>query len=138
QDGVTSIVRTTGNPVGHIVLRGGKNKPNYDESSIIATEEILQKAGLPGVLMVDCSHDNSGKQHLRQKDAWENVINQRINGRRSIIGLMLESFLREGNQNITDNLEDLEYGVSVTDSCLDWDSTETLLRTGYEKLGARP
>ena len=129
QDGVTTIVRTTGNDVGHIVLRGGRNRSNYDAESIRATETKLAQAGLPRVLMVDCSHANSGKQPARQEEAWRSVIQQRLAGARSLIGLMLESFLSEGNQPFpVKNPASLRYGVSITDACLGWDVTERLLR----------
>src|SRR5436305_15235521 len=98
QEGVTSIFRTTGNPTAHIVLRGGRARPNYDAESLHEAEIKLLQAGLPAVLMVDCSHANSGKQHARQEDVWRSVIEQRIAGRNSIIGVMLESNLNEGNQ----------------------------------------
>jgi len=129
QDGVTSIVRTTGNSVGHIVLRGGRVRSNYDAASIRDTEAKLAQAGLPRVLMVDCSHANSGKLHARQEEAWRSVIQQRLAGARSLIGLMLESFLHEGNQPFpVPDPAALRYGVSITDACLGWDATERLLR----------
>ena len=129
QDGVTSIVRTTGNDAGHIVLRGGRGHSNYDAQSIRDTETKLAQAGLPRVLMVDCSHANSGKQHARQEEAWRSVIAQRLAGARSLIGLMLESFLEEGSQPFpVQNPAALRYGVSITDACLGWEVTERLLR----------
>ena len=135
QDGVTSIVRTAGNPSLHIVLRGGRTQTNYDAKSIHAAEEKLKSEKLPPVLMVDCSHANSGKQHAKQEDVWRSVIQQRIAGTRSLIGLMVESHLNEGNQPIPKNLADLRYGVSLTDSCIGWETTERMLRWGYETLG---
>ncbi len=135
QDGVTSIVRTAGNPSLHIVLRGGRTQTNYDAKSIRAAEEKLKSEKLPPVLMVDCSHANSGKQHAKQEDVWRSVIQQRIAGTRSLIGLMVESHLNEGNQPIPKNLADLRYGVSLTDSCIGWETTERMLRWGYEALG---
>jgi 3-deoxy-7-phosphoheptulonate synthase len=138
QDGVTSIIRTTGNPVGHIVLRGGRTRPNYDAESLRETETSLQKANLPQVLMVDCSHANSGKQHARQEEVWRNVIQQRAAGRRSIIGIMLESNLEEGNQAFPQEPARLRYGVSITDACLGWEATERLLRSGCETLAKPP
>ncbi|HYG33138.1 MAG TPA: 3-deoxy-7-phosphoheptulonate synthase, partial [Clostridia bacterium] len=134
QDGVTSIVRTTGNPVGHIVLRGGRSRPNYDAESLRETEEKLVKAGLPPVFMVDCSHANSGKQHGRQQEVWHSVIDQRAAGNRAIIGVMVESFLKEGNQPFPKKTAELCYGVSITDACLGWEATERMLRWGCEKL----
>jgi len=135
EDGVTSIVRTTGNPHAHVVLRGGRAKTNYDAASIRAAEEKLISEKLQPVLMVDCSHANSEKQHARQEDVWRSVIQQRVEGTRSLIGLMVESHLSEGNQPIPKNLKDLRYGVSLTDSCIGWETTERMLRWGYETLG---
>jgi 3-deoxy-7-phosphoheptulonate synthase len=134
QDGVTSIVRTAGNRDVHLVLRGGRARTNYDAESIRAAEEKLKSEGLPQVLMVDCSHANSEKQHARQEDVWRSVIQQRAGGTGSLIGLMVESNLNEGNQPIPKNLADLRYGVSITDSCIGWEITERMLRWGYETL----
>jgi 3-deoxy-7-phosphoheptulonate synthase len=134
QDGVTSIVRTTGNPGTHIVLRGGRTRANYDAASIRDAEEKLKLENLPPVLMVDCSHANSGKQHSKQEDVWRSVIQQRIGGTRSLIGLMVESNIHEGNQPIPKNLADLRYGVSLTDSCIGWETTGRMLQWGYEAL----
>src|SRR5499427_9186529 len=110
QDGVTSIIRTTGNPTGHIVLRGGRSRPNYDEASLREAEAKLKAAGLPPVLMVDCSHANSGKQHARQEEVWQSVIGQRNAGNRALIGLMVESYLQEGSQPFPDKPQELCYG----------------------------
>ena len=134
EDGVTSIVRTTGNPHAHVVLRGGRAKTNYDAESIRVAEEKLISDKLQPVLMVDCSHANSEKKFARQEDVWHSVISQRIEGTRSLIGLMVESSLVEGNQPIPKNLKDLLYGVSITDSCIGWEATERMLRWGYEAL----
>jgi 3-deoxy-7-phosphoheptulonate synthase len=134
QDGVTSIIRTTGNPLGHIVLRGGRSRPNYDAASIRATEATLTAAGLPPVLMVDCSHANSGKQAARQEEVWRSIIEQRAAGTRSVVGAMIESNLYEGNQPFPKNPAELRYGVSITDACIGWESTERLVRWGFEKL----
>jgi 3-deoxy-7-phosphoheptulonate synthase len=135
QDGVTSIVRTLGNSAGHIVLRGGRLRGNYDADSIRQAEEQLAKAGLPKVLMVDCSHANSGKQPARQEDVWRSVIEQRASGTRSLIGVMIESYLQEGNQPFPiANLKDLRYGVSITDACMGWDATARILQWGHERL----
>jgi 3-deoxy-7-phosphoheptulonate synthase len=133
-DGVTSIVRTTGNPHAHVVLRGGRAKTNYDAESIRVAEEKLISEKLQPVLMVDCSHANSEKKFARQEDVWHSVISQRIEGTRSLIGLMVESSLFEGNQPIPKNLKELRYGVSITDSCIGWEATERMLRWGYEAL----
>jgi len=135
QDGVTSVVRTSGNPDTHVVLRGGRARANYDAASIREAEEKLKSENLPPVLMVDCSHANSGKQHSRQEDVWRSVIQQRIAGTRSLVGLMVESNLNEGNQPIPKDLKNLRYGVSLTDSCIGWETTERMLHWGYEALG---
>jgi len=134
QDGITSIIRTTGNPSGHIVLRGGRARSNYDAQSIRDAEMRLTQAGLPDVLMVDCSHANSGKQPARQEEVWRSVIQQRIAGTRSLIGIMLESFLLEGNQPFPNNPAEARYGVSVTDPCIGWETTERILRWGHAEL----
>ena len=128
EDGVTAIVRTTGNPNAHIVLRGGRAKTNYDAASIRDAEQKLVSEKLPPVLMVDCSHANSEKQFARQEDVWRSVIQQRMEGARSLIGLMVESNLNEGNQPIPKNPAALRYGVSITDSCIGWETTERMLR----------
>jgi 3-deoxy-7-phosphoheptulonate synthase len=133
-EGVTSIIRTAGNRIGHVILRGGKVRPNYDAQSIKEATAQLTKAGLPEVLMVDCSHANSGKKHARQEEVWKNVIAQRVHGNKALIGMMVESFLNEGNQSIGKNPKDLHYGVSITDECISWETTERMLRHGHEML----
>lgn len=134
EDGVTAIVRTSGNPHAHVVLRGGRAKTNYDAESIRAAEEKLISEKLEPVLMVDCSHANSEKKYARQEEVWHSVIQQRVEGTRSLIGLMAESSLVEGNQPIPKNLKELRYGVSITDSCIGWETTERMLRWGAEAL----
>ena len=135
QDGVTSIIRTTGNPHGHVVLRGGRLQANYDPESIAAAVGSLKKAGLSSVLMVDCSHANSGKQHARQEEVWKSVIHQRGSGNTALIGLMVESYLEEGNQPIPKQPADLRHGISITDACVGWETTERMLRHGHEVMG---
>lgn len=135
QDGCTSIVRTKGNAVGHIVLRGGRALTNFDPESTDQTETALTKAHLPTSLMVDCSHANSGKQPSRQEDVWRSVIQQRVGGKKCLIGLMVESFLHEGAQPFPKPVNELSYGVSITDACLSWETTERMLMDGYEMLG---
>ena len=134
EDGVTSIVRTSGNPHAHVVLRGGRAMTNYDAASIKAAEEKLVSEKLPPVLMVDCSHANSEKKFAKQEDVWRSVVEQRASGTKSLIGLMVESHLSEGNQPIPKSLSDLRYGVSITDSCIGWEATERMLRWGYATL----
>ena len=134
EDGVTSIVRTSGNPHAHVVLRGGRAMTNYDAASIQTAEQKLVSEKLAPVLMVDCSHANSSKQFARQEDVWHSVIEQRVQGSKSLIGLMVESHLHEGNQPITQGSAQLKYGVSITDSCIGWETTERMLRWGHEAL----
>ena len=134
EDGVTSIVRTNGNPNAHVVLRGGRAMTNYDPASIQAAEQKLISEKLPPVMMVDCSHANSEKKFARQEEVWRSVIEQHVGGTKSLIGLMVESHLNEGNQPIPKNKCDLRYGVSITDSCVGWETAERMLRWGYEQL----
>jgi 3-deoxy-7-phosphoheptulonate synthase len=135
-DGVTSIVRTTGNRSLHVVLRGGASRTNYDAESIRDAEALLAAAGLRPAIMVDCSHANSGRQPARQEDVWRSVLAQRAGGTRSLMGLMLESNLREGSQPFPRPRAELEPGLSITDPCLGWDATERLLREAHATLGA--
>jgi 3-deoxy-7-phosphoheptulonate synthase len=134
EDGVTSIVRTNGNPNAHVVLRGGRAMTNYDAAAMLAAEAKLISEKLPPTLMVDCSHANSEKKFAKQEDVWHSVIEQRIGGTKSLTGIMVESHLSEGNQPIPKQLSDLRYGVSITDSCIGWETTERMLRWGYETL----
>lgn len=136
QDGFTSIIRTTGNPWGHAVLRGGHVRTNYDPESIAEALARLEKAGLNPVLMVDCSHANSGKQPLKQEIVWRSVLEQRLSGNTGIIGMMLESYLEAGCQPIGSGRASLKYGVSITDPCLDWVGTEKLLRLAHHALAS--
>ena len=136
QEGATCVIRTTGNPAGHAVLRGGRKLTNYDAASINAALAELKKAGLPETLMVDCSHANSSKQHTKQEEVWNNVIAQRADGNTGITGMMVESFLEEGSQPFPQPVDQLRRGVSITDACLSWESTERLLRHGHARLSA--
>lgn len=134
QEGVTSIIRTTGNPIGHVVLRGGRSRTNYDAASLQDAETKLVQSGLPPVLMVDCSHANSGKQHTRQEEVWHSVIEQRAAGNRALIGAMVESYLKDGSQPFPKPVDQLTFGVSITDACVGWDVTERMLRWGAAEL----
>jgi 3-deoxy-7-phosphoheptulonate synthase len=134
QNGATAIIRTRGNNFGHVVLRGGRAATNYDKSSIEAAIKALEKARHTPSIMVDCSHANSLKQHARQEDVARDVIAQRAAGNNALIGLMVESYLHEGNQPVPDDLSQLQYGVSVTDACVNWETTERMLRNAYEAL----
>lgn len=134
QDGITAIIRTRGNPWGHVVLRGGRAGSNYDTESIEKAVKALEKAGQPAVVMVDCSHANSFKQHAKQEEVARSVVAQRAEGNKALIGLMIESFLHEGNQNVPNDLSQLRYGVSVTDACVGWETTERMLRHAHAAL----
>ncbi len=134
KDGAVSIIHTRGNPYGHVVLRGGNDKPNYDSVSVAMCENVLAKNSIPQNIMIDCSHANSNKNHELQPLVMENVSNQIIEGNKSIIGVMIESNIGAGSQKIPEDLNDLEYGVSITDKCIDWGTTESLLLNTAEKL----
>ena len=132
--GRTALVRTTGNPDGHLVLRGGNQGPNFGSDSIAEAKARLEKAGVRSQMMVDCSHGNSNKDHTQQGSAFKDVIAQKVAGDRDIIGLMLESNLNEGNQKLCENPADLQYGVSITDACIGWAETEALLTWAYDAV----
>ena len=126
-EGNVAVFRTEGNPHCHVILRGGK-LPNYDVANVKICEEELRGAGIIENIMIDCSHGNSEKDHLKQLNVLEDVANQIAEGNNSIIGVMLESNLNEGNQPIPDDLSEIRPGVSITDACISWESTETALR----------
>lgn len=131
--GYTAMVSTKGNPFGHIVLRGGSH-PNYDPISVGKALEKLKAKNLPDAVMIDCSHDNSGQKYTGQSFVFKSVLDQRIEGNTSIIGLMLESNLFEGNQKCNGDIKSLKYGVSITDECISWEATEGLIRCAYNRL----
>ena len=133
-DGVASAVSTRGNPDCHLVLRGGDGGPNYSAAHIADTEQQLEEAGLGRSLVIDCSHGNSGKDFNRQPEVFRDVIEQRASGTRSIIGVMLESNLVGGNQPFPRPPGKLVYGQSITDACLDWDTTERIVLEAAERL----
>lgn len=135
REGLTSIIQTTGNPDLQIVLRGGR-KPNYMPEDIKKTEEMMGKNRLFPSIMVDCSHANSEKNHEKQPLVLNNVIDQITAGNRSISGVMIESFIEGGNQPIPKDLSQVRYGVSITDKCLDWITTERILREAHGRLKA--
>jgi 3-deoxy-7-phosphoheptulonate synthase len=136
REGRTSIVRTTGNQDVHIVLRGGNDRPNYAAADIARAVKKLDKTGIKTTLMVDCSHANSLKDHNRQEAVMQDVMEQVAAGNAKIGSLMIESFLKEGNQKMADKLEDLEYGISITDKCVNWETTERMLRHAHATLKA--
>ena len=132
--GQVSTFRTKGNPFGHIILRGGGGKSNYDPHTIQMVEAQLAERGLPKRVVVDCSHGNSNKDHTKQEVVLNSLIDQIVEGNTSIIGVMLESNLFEGNQPISKDVSCLKYGVSITDKCIGWDATEQLIMAAYERL----
>lgn len=127
QKGQVSVLQTQGNPHGHVILRGGK-APNFDAESVTNCEAQMSKAGLIANLMIDCSHGNSNKDYRRQTIVADSIISQIKSGNNSIIGVMIESNLHEGSQSSEQPKQDMKYGVSVTDACISWETTEQLLR----------
>ncbi|MEN2751159.1 MULTISPECIES: 3-deoxy-7-phosphoheptulonate synthase [Psychrobacter] len=126
-DGQVSIIKSKGNSYAHVVLRGGNGKPNYDETAVAQAENELAKGKTNSKIMIDSSHANSGKDPYLQPMVIQNVAEQIQKGNKSIIGMMIESHLKGGNQKLTADLSQLEYGKSITDGCLDWDSTVTAI-----------
>ncbi|AUH02455.1 3-deoxy-7-phosphoheptulonate synthase [Pectobacteriaceae bacterium CE70] len=135
QGGQVCLLQTQGNADGHVILRGGK-RPNYSAQDVAECEKQMRDAGLKPALMIDCSHGNSNKDYRRQPLVVESIIEQIKAGNRSIIGLMLESNINEGNQSSEQPRSQMHYGVSVTDACISWESTETLLRSLHQELDA--
>jgi 3-deoxy-7-phosphoheptulonate synthase len=138
QQGQSAVFRTRGNQHAHIVLRGGGGRVNYDAVSIALAERELTTAGLPANIVVDCSHGNSNKDPSVQPLVAENCVTQIVDGNRSIVGLMLESHLRAGSQPIPKDLSKLEYGLSITDPCIGWETTEALLLNLHQSLQGLP
>lgn len=134
RQGQVAVVRTKGNPYSHVVLRGGGGKPNYDSVNVAICEQQLEKSGLSKNIMIDCSHANSNKDPALQPLVMQDVGNQILDGNKSIIGLMVESNLNHGNQSVPENLADLKYGVSITDACIDWQTTEKAILEMHDKL----
>ena len=127
QNGLTSIIKTAGNPDSHVVLRGGRQGSNFEPEHVSAVCSMLERNGLPPAVMVDCSHANSGKDPARQQLVWRSISEQR-KSRKCIVGAMIESNLHFGSQPVDKGRSKLRYGVSVTDPCLDWETTEALLQ----------
>lgn len=134
--GQVSVIHTRGNEHAHIVLRGGSNGPNYDPESVAQAQAKLSALNLPASIMIDCSHANSNKDHNQQKIVLQSVQTQRAQGNKAITGVMIESNLEAGNQSM-DDLSQLKYGVSVTDACIDWQETESLLIGLNAALGVK-
>ncbi len=126
KNGRMTVYRTSGNPYGHVILRGGANGPNYDAQSVEQACQQLAEFNLPQRFVVDFSHANCEKQHRKQLDVAKTICEQIISGKNQVAGIMAESFIKEGNQSMAD-LTNLEYGKSITDPCLSWDDTETML-----------
>lgn len=131
ENGVTVIVSTKGNPHCHVILRGGSEGPNYDEKSVAATTAALESQGMPANIMIDCSHDNSGKDYRKQPLVFEQCLAQIERGNRSIVGFMLESNLFEGSQPLSPSLS---YGVSITDGCMSFDTTSRIVREAAKRI----
>ncbi|MBT8146469.1 MAG: 3-deoxy-7-phosphoheptulonate synthase [Gammaproteobacteria bacterium] len=127
EEGKVAVFRTAGNPHCHVILRGGKS-PNFDRESVANCESELRKAGIMENIMIDASHGNSQKDYRKQEQVLDDVAQQVVEGNHSIVGVMLESNLLEGNQPIPDDLEEIRYGVSITDGCVGWEATEVILR----------
>lgn len=134
EGGVASVVATRGNPNCHIILRGGEDGPNYGEGDVAQTRAALEKAGLMPAIMIDASHGNCAKDHRQMPEVFREIVRQRAAGDTSIIGAMLESNLVEGNQKFPQPLDQLVRGQSITDACMSWDTTETLLREAHAAL----
>jgi 3-deoxy-7-phosphoheptulonate synthase len=132
-EGSVALIKTKGNPHGHIILRGGKT-PNYDSVHVAMLEQRMAEESIPSRFVIDCSHGNSEKDYKRQPLVMRNVVEQIRQGNQSVIGVMLDSNLAEGNQKIQADLEQLKYGVSVTDACISWDVTVELLEESYQAL----
>ena len=132
RQGKVAQIKTKGNAHGHIILRGGKT-PNYDSVNVALLEQRLQEENMQTRLVIDCSHGNSQKDYRRQPLVFMNVVEQILQGNKTIVGMMLESHLNAGNQKLSQD-DELGYGVSVTDACIDWDTTEQLFATCYESL----
>ena len=127
QNGQVNLLHTEGNLDGHVILRGGK-VPNFAAEFVKECERELEKAGLESAIMIDCSHGNSNKDYRRQPAVAEEATNQIMNGNKSIIGLMIESHINAGNQSAEQPVSEMKYGVSITDACIDWETTDSLLR----------
>ena len=132
--GQVSVVTTKGNPYAHVVLRGGSDGPNYDSAHVSKCEKALAEGEVGSNIMIDCSHANSSKNPDIQPQVLSDITHQIVEGNKSIIGVMLESFLNSGNQPIPENLKTLKYGISVTDACMDWATTEKSILEMSEKL----
>lgn len=137
RQGQVAVIHSKGNAYGHLVLRGGGGKPNYDLKTIEKCEDALESLGLAMNLVIDCSHENSGKDPKNQPEVFDSCIQKRLQGKGSIVGMMLESNINEGNQKVPEDISQLEYGVSITDACIDWETTERIIRDAADKLATK-
>ncbi|MBX3729362.1 MAG: 3-deoxy-7-phosphoheptulonate synthase [Candidatus Sumerlaeia bacterium] len=137
-DGMTAIIRTAGNEAVHLILRGGRTGPNYDEANVRDSIARLEQARLTSAILVDCSHANSNKDYRRQGDVWRSIVGQHAAGNVRLVGGMIESNLVEGCQKPNADRSVLKHGVSVTDGCIGWQETEDLLMWAHEQLGGLP
>ncbi|MFN6560877.1 MAG: 3-deoxy-7-phosphoheptulonate synthase [Nostoc sp. ChiSLP01] len=136
QTGQVCTFQAKGNLHSHIILRGGGGKPNFDAATVAWVEKKLEELKLLQRIVIDCSHGNCYKDHKLQATVFNNIIQQILDGNKSIIGMMIESNLYEGNQKIPTDLKRLKYGVSVTDKCIGWEETEEVILSAYQKLSA--
>jgi 3-deoxy-7-phosphoheptulonate synthase len=134
--GQVAIIQTQGNPDAHLILRGGSKSANYQAEFVDAAEADIEKAGYNAAIIVDCSHANTNKDYTRQPLVAKDILQQLENGNRSIVGIMIESNINEGNQKLVEDISTLKYGVSVTDACIDWASTESLVLEYAQRLDA--
>ena len=132
--GCSAIIQSEGNPYSHIALRGGESGTNYDRKSIDIALSFLEKAKLPKRVIIDCSHDNSKRVYKKQVEVFKEVLEQVVEGNQYIKGMVLESHLFSGNQEIPENLSSLKYGVSITDPCLDWAATSSLIMSAHKTM----
>lgn len=133
-EGKIHIFHTKGNPCTHLVLRGGSDGPNYAAEHVLRAEKSLEDSGVKTGIMIDCNHANSNKDPYRQPSVLEDIVEQKLNGNKSVIGFMVESHIKGGNQPIPQDLEQLQYGVSITDACLDFEATEKMFKDAAAKL----
>jgi 3-deoxy-7-phosphoheptulonate synthase len=136
-EGHNCVIRTSGNPYSHIILRGGTSGANYEAKTVAEVQGMLEKANLAPRLMVDCSHANSAKDHNKQGIAFKDVVGQRADGNANVVGVMVESNLNPGNQKLEVDLTALQYGVSITDACIGWDETADLITWAHAELSSK-
>lgn len=134
EHGRSAVVKTTGNPDGFVILRGGRNGPNYHPEYVVQAARLMREARRRPAVMIDCSHANAGGDYRRQEAVWHNVIEQVVSGPTPIVGMMVESNLEEGKQPLVADRTKLRYGVSLTDGCVGWETTELLLHEGHLAL----